>query len=572
MMIKIKSKENRKMGRIVGIDLGTSTSEIGCIVNGAAKLIPNTLGKLVTPSVVHIGQDGSILAGEEAAEYLFTRPDCTFMEVKRLTGSDEKLKAHGKEYAPEEIQAMLLRYLVSCAETSLEEKIDRAVITVPAYFTDVQRRATARAGELAGLQVERIINEPTAAALDYGLSNLKECKNVLIYDLGGGTLDVTVLELFEGVIDVKASCGNNHLGGKDFDEIIMAHLADPLGDDRALMRLKKAAEDCKIALSDREEFRVSLPFLLTGKDGKPVSVEKTVSRDEFEGWIAEKVQSTREPMMSALSDAKLGREDLQVILLVGGSTRIPCVKELVEETLGTVPHSLVDPDLTVARGAAIQAGLIEGSIHNEDLVLTDVCPYTLGTAPLEHGLFGSRQIFDPVIPRNITIPTEKTKLYTTVADYQTEVIIHVYQGESSDPQDNERLGELQLTGIPPARQGKEQIEVTFGYDMNGILQVKASVVSTGKQVSAEISTTGVKASPLLDLSKWEQTEGARSFRPLIRKAEKFINSDRDIGGDVSLLVRRLKEALLLKNSKKAEEVRDQLLVMLEVMEKIDKLS
>ncbi|MDR0668829.1 MAG: Hsp70 family protein [Treponema sp.] len=560
------------MSRIVGIDLGTSTSEIGCIVNGAAKLIPNTLGKLITPSVVHIGQDGEILAGEEAAEYLFTRPDCTFMEVKRLTGSNEKLKAHGKEYAPEEIQAMLLRYLVGCAETNLREKIDRAVITVPAYFTDVQRRATAKAGELAGLQVERIINEPTAAALDYGLSNLKECKNVLVYDLGGGTLDVTVLELFEGVIEVKASCGNNHLGGKDFDEIIMTRLADPLGDERALMRLKKAAEDCKIALSTREEFRVSLPFLLTGKDGKPISVDKTIGRNEFEEWITEKVQSTREPMLSALADAKLGREDLQIILLVGGSTRIPCVKKLVEDTLGTVPHSLVDPDLTVARGAAIQAGLIEGSIHNKDLVLTDVCPYTLGTAPLERGLFGSRQVFDPVIPRNITIPTERTKLYTTAADYQTEVLIHVYQGESSDPDNNERLGELHLTEIPSARQGKEQIEVTFGYDMNGILQVKASVVSTGRQVSAEISTTGVKAGPLLDLSKWEEAEGARPFRPLIRKAEKLIASGRDIGGDIGLLTRRLKEALLLKNQENAQELRDQLMLMLEVMEKMDKSS
>ncbi|MDR1352211.1 MAG: Hsp70 family protein, partial [Treponema sp.] len=366
------------MSRIVGIDLGTSTSEIGCIVDGKARLIPNSRGSLITPSVVHVGEDGAVLVGEEAAEYLFTRPDCTFMEVKRLTGSGEKLKAHGKEYAPEEIQAMFLKYLIRCAEDNLQEKIDRAVITVPAYFTDVQRRATAKAGELAGLRVERIINEPTAAALDYGLSNLKECKNVLVYDLGGGTLDVTVLELFEGVIDVKASCGNNHLGGKDFDEIIMAHLADPAGDERALMRLKKAAEDCKIALSTEEEFRVSLPFLLTDKDGKPVSVEKTVRRKEFEDWVSDKVLSTREPMQSALADAKLEPQDLQVILLVGGSTRIPCVKRLVEKTLGAVPRSLVDPDLTVARGASIQAGLIEGSINNEDLVLTDVCPYTLG--------------------------------------------------------------------------------------------------------------------------------------------------------------------------------------------------
>jgi molecular chaperone DnaK len=559
------------MSRIVGIDLGTSTSEIACIVGGTPKLLPNSLGKLVTPSVVHIGQDGTILVGEEAAEYLFTRPDCTFMEVKRLTGSGEKLKAHGKEYAPEDIQAMLLSYLVRCAETSMKEKINRAVITVPAYFTDVQRRATAKAGELAGLRVERIINEPTAAALDYGLSNLKECKNVLVYDLGGGTLDVTVLELFEGVIDVKASSGNNHLGGKDFDEIIMGHLADPTKDERAFMRLKKAAEDCKIALSARDEYKVSLPFLLTGKDGKPVSVEKTVLRKDFEDWVSEKVASTQDPIKSALGDAKLTPQDLQVILLVGGSTRIPCVKNMVEKTLGAAPRSLVDPDLTVARGAAIQAGLLEGSINNEDLVLTDVCPYTLGTAPLQTGIFGERLIFDPLIPRNTTIPTEKSKLYITAVDYQTEVRIDVYQGESSDPDNNERLGEVRLTGIPSARQGKEQIEVSFGYDMNGILQVKASVVSTGKQVSAEISTTGVRAKPLLDLSKWEHAEGARQFRPLIRKAEKFIALGKDVDNTLSFLVRRVKEALLLKNKEQAEEYRNELMILLEAMEKLEKM-
>ncbi|MDR1129274.1 MAG: Hsp70 family protein, partial [Treponema sp.] len=533
---------------------------------------PNTLGKLITPSVVHIAQDGTVIVGEEAAEYLFTRPECTFMEVKRLTGSSEKLRAHGKEYAPEEIQAMLLHYLVGCAESSLGEKIDRAVITVPAYFTDVQRRMTAKAGELAGLQVERIINEPTAAALDYGLSNLKDCKNVLVYDLGGGTLDVTVLELFEGIIDVKASNGNNHLGGKDFDEIIMAHLADSAGDERALMRLKKSAEDCKIALSSQDEYKVSLPFLLTGGDGKPVSVEKAVSRRDFEEWVSEKVFSTRDQMMSALADAKLSPQDLQIVLLVGGSTRIPCVKKLVEDTLGSAPRSLVDPDLTVARGAAIQAGLIEGSISNEDLVLTDVCPYTLGTAPLQRGLFGGRRIFDPLIPRNTTIPTEKTAVYSTAADYQTQVVIDVYQGESSNPDNNERLGEVRLTGIPPARKGKEQIDVSFGYDMNGILQVKASVVSTGKQVSAEISTTGVKAKPTLDISKWEQAEGARRFRPLVRKAEKLIASGKDIGDDISLLLRRLKEAVLLQDQEQADELRDELMDMVELLEKVDELQ
>jgi molecular chaperone DnaK len=527
------------------------------------------LGKRITPSVVHIGEDGSILVGEEAAEYLFTRPDCTFMEVKRLTGSDEKLTAHGKEYAPEEIQAMLLRYLVGCAETYLNEKIGRAVITVPAYFTDVQRRATAKAGERAGLHVERIINEPTAAALDYGLSNLKECKNVLVYDLGGGTLDVTVLELFEGVIDVKASCGNNRLGGKDFDEIIMRHLADPGNDERALMRLKKAAEDCKIALSNDDYFDVSLPFLLTGKDGKPVSVDKTVRRKEFEQWVAEKVDSTKDPMLRALADAGLKPADLQVVLLVGGSTRIPRIKKLVEETLDKVPRSLVDPDLTVARGAAIQAGLLEGSINSQELVLTDVCPYTLGTAPLSSNFFIRRQIFDPLIPRNTTIPAEKTKIYVPAAAYQTRVIIDVYQGESSDPENNQRLGEVQVSGIPPAKHGKEEIAVTFSYDVNGILQVKAVVVSTGKEVSAEISTTGLKAKPAIDLSKWEKAPDARPFRPLIRKAEKLIAMDMDQIGGLGILVQQLKEALVLGNKEQAETLREELRLMVDLLEKVD---
>ncbi|MDR3301865.1 MAG: Hsp70 family protein [Spirochaetaceae bacterium] len=556
------------MSRIVGIDLGTSTSEIACIVNGTPKLIPNTQGKLITPSVVHIREDGSVLVGEEAAEYLFTRPDCTFMEVKRLTGSSEALHAHNKDYAPEDIQAMLLRYLVACAESFLNEKIERAVITVPAYFTDAQRRATAKAGELAGLQVERILNEPTAAALDYGLSNLKECTNVLVYDLGGGTLDVTVLEMFEGVIDVKASCGNNQLGGKDFDEIVMRNLAEAGTDERALMRLKKAAEECKIRLSDHDEHQVSLPFLLTDNDGKPVSIEKTVTRTEFEQWVEEKVASTKEPMMSALSDAKFTPQDLNVILLVGGSTRIPCVKKLVAESLSATPHSLVDPDLTVARGAAIQAGLLEGSLNNADLVLTDVCPYTLGTSVLHNGFLERRLVFDPLIPRNTTIPTEKSKIYIPSSDYQTSVRIDVYQGDSTNPDNNERLGDVLLTGIPPAKVGEESIEISFSYDMNGILQVKGSIVSTGKQVSAEISTTGVKAKPVFDLTKWEKADGARQFRPLVRKAEKQIEAGNDKTGEIAILVRQLKEALLLKNKSQVENLREELLEALDAFESL----
>ncbi|MDR1531759.1 MAG: Hsp70 family protein [Clostridiales bacterium] len=553
-----------KNGRIVGIDLGTSTSEISCIIDGKPVIIPNTLGKPVTPSVVHIGES-ELLIGEHAAEYLFTQPECTFMEVKRMTGTDQKLTVRGKEYTTEEIQSMLIEYLIDCAEIFLDEKITRAVITVPAYFTDRQRRATARAGELAGLTVERILNEPTAAALDYGLQNLTECKNILVYDLGGGTLDITVMELFEGVIDVKASSGNNHLGGKDFDEILMRQLCDSLTDERARMRLKKAAEECKVALSEKESHEISLPFLYTTKRGKPISLEKTVTRTEFESWIKEKVDSTRDPIQIALSDAKLAASDLDAVLLVGGSTRIPCVKRLVEETLGMEAKTLVDPDLTVARGAAVQAGILDGLFSDgKDIVLTDVCPYTLGISVLyASGLLDNKMVFSPIIQRNTTIPVERTERYCTANDYQTAVEIKVYQGESTNPDNNEPLGDMLLRGLPPAKAMKESVDVTFAYDINGILQVTAKVVSTGKQATVEISTAGVQAKPPLDLSKWEEVSTARRFRPAIRKAEKRIASKHMASSDLQILVTEIKEALLLGDEAQAEDLREELLDLLE---------
>ncbi|MDR0491724.1 MAG: Hsp70 family protein [Oscillospiraceae bacterium] len=555
------------MSRIVGIDLGTSTSEIACIIDGVPVIIPNSLGSRVTPSIVHIMEDGTRLVGEPAAEYLLTRPECTFMEVKRLTGSGEAFKAHGKEYLPEELQAILLRYLAGCAEVYLGERIERAVITVPAYFTDVQRRATVKAGELAGLKVERILNEPTAAAMDYGLQNFNECQNILIYDFGGGTLDITVLELFDGVIDVKASCGNNHLGGKDLDEIIMCNLADTKNDMRAQMRLKKAAEECKIALSTQENYEISLPFLMTGKKNEPIAVEKTISRTEFEDWIREKVESTREPMMSALSDAGISPGNLDAVLLVGGSTRIPCVKRLVEETLGIEAKTLMDPDLAVAGGAAVQAGILDGIFSIESaLVLTDVCPYTLGIASMHEGLLGDELVFSPIIHRNTTIPVERAEIFYTFRDYQTEVLVRTYQGESTDPDNNEFLGEVRLTGIPSMKRGKEPIEVAFSYDMNGILQVKARIVSTRGQVTSTINTAGVKPREVLDLSKWEQADGAKRCRPAIRKAERFIREGRLLPADVELNVTRLKEALMLGEEERVAEPRQALLNLLELIE------
>ncbi|MDR1573888.1 MAG: Hsp70 family protein [Clostridiales Family XIII bacterium] len=558
------------MSRIIGIDLGTSTSEVACVIDGKPVLIPNSLGKAITPSVVHIDEDGKALVGEAAAEYLLTRPDCTFMEVKRMMGGEQVLRARGREYSPEQIQSRILRYLAECAEKYLGETVRRAVITVPAYFTDVQRRATVKTGELAGLTVERILNEPTAAALDYGLENLSQCKNILVYDLGGGTLDITVLELFEGVIDVKAGSGNNRLGGKDFDEALMRHLADPGGDERARMRLKKAAEECKIALSTQESHKISLPFFLTSSKKEPVSVERTVTRADFESLIREKIESTRAPIMSALSDAKLSPADLDIVLLVGGSTRIPCVRRLVADVLTVIPRSPVDPDLTVARGAAVQAAIMDGSLSGDTgLVLTDVCPYTLGAAVLHEGVYGDRLVFDPIIPRNTAIPAEISKIYFPARHYQTSVNISAYQGESSDPENNERLGDVLLTGIPPARRGKEPVEVTFSYDMNGILQMKARSVSTGNKVEVEISTAGVAALSAPDISKWESAPGAKRYRPILRKAEKYMARDTEYGDELAVLVRQIKEALLLERGDRADDLRDELLEILEILKVLE---
>jgi molecular chaperone DnaK len=557
------------MGRIIGIDLGTSTSEISYVKDGAPVIIPNSLGKYVTPSAVHITEEGEALVGEHAAEYLLTRPDRTFTEVKRLTGSGAVLKACGREYTPEDIQAELLKYLARCAGDYLGEKIDRAVITVPAYFTDVQRRATVRAGELAGLDVARVINEPTAAALDYGLMNIKECKNVLVFDFGGGTLDVTVMELFEGVIDVKASSGDNALGGKDFDEILMKRLFDPGNDQRALMRLKKASEECKIALSEAEGFEISLPFLTTGRGGRPVSLERTVTKAEFEEWIKERLESAKKPLLTALADAGLSPADLDIVLMVGGSTRIPAVRRLVAEVLGTEPSAAVDPDLAVARGAAIQAAILEGRFSAEsEIVLTDVCPYTLGIAVLHRGYAEDRETFSPIMPRNTTIPAEISEIYFPVHRLQTSVKIKIYQGESADLANNQLRGEAMLTGIPPARKesDKEPFEVTFSYDMNGILQVRAHVISTGKEVRAEINTAGVKPKPPIDLSRWESAKSGKRCRPAIRKAEKLIGRGSDAAGDLELFITQIKEALVSENEERAEELRRELVELMEALD------
>lgn len=532
------------MSRIVGIDLGTSTSEIAVLKDGKPYVIPNRNGSHITPSVVGVLEDGSIIVGEQAKEQLLLRPQDTVMEIKRLMGTDSKVEMAGKQYSPQEISSFILKYLMDCAKEHLGETVDSAVITVPAYFSDEQRKATVEAGKLAGIRVERIINEPTAASLDYGIDHMEECRNVLVYDLGGGTLDVTVLEMFEGVLEVKASSGNNRLGGKDFDTAVMDYLleqfvsehgVDPSEDARAMMRLKEVAEKCKISLSSMEEYRVMLPFFAS-VGSKPVALEKPVNRETFEALIKDEVESTGRQILSALEDSKLKPTDIDLVLLIGGSTRIPFVASFVERILGKEPQSLVDPDLAVVRGAAVQAAILSNELSSErDIMITDVCPYTLGVSILGFiGGFPDDDVFDVIIPRNITIPTIKEKVYGTVGDSQTAVEVKVFQGEYKKASRNNFLGRFRMEGIPEAPAFEQKIRVSFSYDVNGILSVEGIIASTGEKVRIAVDTTGVDMNCEVDVSGWKDMPDARRFRLLINKAERLLLNE-ETGGNEMLI-------------------------------------
>ena len=516
---------------IVGIDLGTSTSEVAFVnKNGQVIVIPNEEKELITPSVVHIKQTGRSIVGAEAREYLFTRPDCTFMEVKRKFGTGEKLTAHGKIYTPEEIQSHIIEYLVDCAQDYAGEDVTGAVITVPAYFTDIQRKQTIKAGELAGVNVERVINEPTAAALDYGLKNMSECEYILVYDFGGGTLDVTVLELFEGVIDVKSSCGNNQLGGKDFDEILMKHIAGAnyktlMADPKSEMKLKQAAAECKVALSSVESTNVRLPLI-----SEDISIDCTVTRSEFDGLIKSLVDSTAEQIDTALRDAALASSDLQRVILVGGTTRVPLVRKFVKEKLGLTSISEnshdYSPELMVVRGAAIQAGIIEGVIADEQsVVLADVCPFTLGLKVVTNNGYK----VDPLIKRNVTVPYEYNKVYSALYEYQRLIHFEIYQGESSHPYENTLIGEMNLDKLPQRRDELAEAEVTFSYDVSGLLHVKARALGNDSTAATviDINKNDLPVQQPVKLSDWNQVDGASKYRPLLRKAQKIL--DESIG-------------------------------------------
>ena len=561
------------MSKIIGIDLGTTNSCVAVLEGGSATVIPNPEGNRTTPSVVAF-KKGERIVGDAAKRQAITNPN-TKSSVKRLMGTSEKTKLEDKEYTPEEISAMILSYMKDYAEKYLGEKVTQAVITVPAYFNDAQRQATKNAGKIAGLNVERIINEPTAAALAYGLDKQDKTQTILVYDLGGGTFDVSILELGDGVFEVKSTAGNNKLGGDDFDNRLMDYLVEEFKkengvdlskDKMAMQRLKEISEKAKKDLSSMTTTQISAPFISQSEDG-PLHLDMSLTRAKFEDLIRDLVESTLKPVRDALKDAKMTKDDIDKVIFVGGSTRIPMVYDLVKNELGKEPSREVNPDEVVAMGAAIQGGVLTGEVN--DIVLLDVTPLSLGIETLGG-------VMTVLIPRNTTIPTSKQQVFSTAADNQPAVDIHVLQGERSMAADNKTLGNFQLTGIPAAPRGVPQIEVKFDIDANGIVNVSAKDLGTNKSQSITITSNTNLTDEEIEKMRKEAEEHAEEDKKrkeeadLINDAEQLVfqteKSIKDLGDKITDdekketedLIKDLKDALEKKDIEDIKSKKDKL--------------